>query len=219
MKHYEIQIDSLRHRLADSVVTGQQLLDETGKRSTDQLLIFQLLQNGQMESIRPDEMVDLRKPGIEKFLVFESDRTFFFILNGQKLEWPIALISGRTLKEKAGVDPESQELWLDVRGSEDQLITDQAFVNLEESKETERLFTRPLSQITFFIDQQRFATDRKNLTVRELIVDFAKEDPNLVTLVLRQGNQLDELTDLNQVICLKNEMQFVLYFNTPTSIS
>lgn len=139
-QQYQIRIDDRSYVITDPVVTGQQLLDESSKRPTDQHLIYQLLQNGQLEGIRPDETVDLRKPGIEKFLTFESDRAFFFTLDGRKFEWGIPVISGRKLKELAGVDPASYEVWQEVRGADDQPIPDQALVSLE-PKGTERFFT------------------------------------------------------------------------------
>jgi hypothetical protein len=138
--HTRIQIDENACTVDDPMVTGQQLLELVGKRPSDQYLVYQLLQNGQLEGIRPDETVDLRKPGIEKFLTFEIDRAFFFTLDGRKFEWPAAVISGRKLKDMAGVNPSTYEVWQEVRGSDDRAIGDQELVSLE-PKGTERFFT------------------------------------------------------------------------------
>lgn len=135
-----IQIDQTVFTVDDPIITGQQLLDLAGKRPTDQYLVYQLLQNGQLEGIRPDEIVDLRKPEIEKFLTFESDHAFFFTLDGRKFEWPVSVISGRKLKDMAGVDPATYEVWQEVRGADDLAIGDQELVSLE-PKGTERFFT------------------------------------------------------------------------------
>jgi Multiubiquitin len=219
MKSFELRLDNRTYDIADPVLTGQQLLDLANKRPSDQYLVYQLLQNGQFEGIRLDELVDLRTPGIEKFMILESDRAFFLTLDGRKIEWPASILSGRKLKELAGVDPDSHEIWQIIIGQKDILIDDQKLINLEESNDTERFFTKPHKKIVFFIDQQQCITDKEHLTVRELIVDFAKEDPTLVTLVLRKGSELCKLTDLNSVISLENGMHFVLYFNTPTPVS
>jgi Multiubiquitin len=137
---YSLRLDDRVYTSPDPIVTGQQLLDMAGKRPSDQFLVYQLLQSGQMEGLRPDETVDLRQPGIEKFLTFETDRTFFFTLDGRKLEWPAAVISGRKLKDLAGVDPSTYEVWQEVRGADDRAIGDQELVSLE-PKGTERFFT------------------------------------------------------------------------------
>ncbi len=74
-------------------------------------------------------------------------------------------------------------------------------------------------EIVFFIDKQQFKTDRDDLTVRQLLIEFAKEDPQLTTLVLRHGNDLKKLTDVDEIIHLENGMKFLVYHNTPTTVS
>jgi hypothetical protein len=139
VQNFRVSIDGLTHEIADPIVTGQQLLDAADKRPSDQYLIYQVLQDGQFEGIRPDESVDLRKPGLEKFLTFESDRAYFFTLDNKKFEWPAPIISGRKLKDLAGV-PATYEVWQETRGGEDREIPDQEFVSLE-PRGTERFFT------------------------------------------------------------------------------
>jgi len=74
-------------------------------------------------------------------------------------------------------------------------------------------------KIVFFIDKEKFETDQTHLTVRTLLVEFAKEDPSATTLVLKQGNELVKLTGLDQVIEMKNGMKFLVYHNGPTPVS
>jgi Multiubiquitin len=137
--HSRIQIDEMTYTSPDPIVTGQQLLDMAGKRPSDQYLVYQLLKSGQMESLRPDETVDLRQPGIEKFLTFESDRIFAFVLDGRKFDWPAELITGHQLKKLAGV-PATYTVWQAMLGAEDRKLADQDSVSLT-AKGTERFFT------------------------------------------------------------------------------
>ena len=74
-------------------------------------------------------------------------------------------------------------------------------------------------KIVFFIDKEKFETGQTNLSVRTLLVEFAKEDPSATTLVLKQGNELVKLTDLDQVVEMKNGMKFLVYHNGPTPVS
>ena len=74
-------------------------------------------------------------------------------------------------------------------------------------------------KIEFFIDKQRFETDQPNQTPRTLLRDFAGEDPEQTTLVLKQGNELHKYTNLDEPIVLKNGMHFVVFHNTPTPVS
>ncbi len=73
--------------------------------------------------------------------------------------------------------------------------------------------------IVFFIDKEKFETDQTHLSVRTLLVEFAKEDPTATTLVVKHGNELEKLTDLDQVIEMKNGMKFLVYHNGPTPVS
>ena len=139
-KHYLVRIDDRSYKVDDPVITGGQLLDEANKRPVDEYLIFQVLHNGQLEEIRLDETVDLRKPGIERFITCKSDRSFRFVIDGRRFEWGAPIITGLKLKELAGVDPVSYGVWLEVRDAEDRPIADNESVNLQAPR-VERFFT------------------------------------------------------------------------------
>jgi hypothetical protein len=78
---YQIQIgdSSLQFEtktVNDPVVTGSQVLAVAGASPASEFLVFQVLQSGALEVVRPEQTVDLRHPGAEKFVLFRSDRTF-----------------------------------------------------------------------------------------------------------------------------------------------
>lgn len=137
---YRIRVDEAPFVLDDPVVTGQQLLELIGKFPSDEFLIFQRLANGQLEEIRTDETVDLRAPEVETFHTFRSDRSFRFSLDGRKFEWGLGFITGRKLKELAGVDPGSYGVWQEMRDAEDKPIADGEEIDLT-GPGLERFFT------------------------------------------------------------------------------
>lgn len=116
------------------------ILEAADARPAIEHLVFQVLKNGLLEELRPDETTDLRARGIEKFLVFRSDRSFRFELDGRIFEWGATLMSGMTLKKLAGVDPATYGVWLEVRGAEDRPIGDTDMVDLS-AVGVERFFT------------------------------------------------------------------------------
>ncbi len=167
---YSVQIDDRSYTTNDPVVTGQQLLDLAGKRPTDEFIIFQLLHDGQLEDIRLDETVDLRRSGIEQFLTFKSDRSFRFVIDGRRFEWGAPIITGLKLKQLAGVDPVTYDVWLEirgVRGAEDRPIADNEQVDLSQPG-VERFFTG--KKTTTEGTQTSFlpASDRQYLQGRDL---------------------------------------------------
>ncbi|WP_205579517.1 multiubiquitin domain-containing protein, partial [Pseudomonas aeruginosa] len=107
---YRVQVGdhNLHYRpvvISDPVPTGNQVLEAAGLSPVGDYLLYQVLSNGLLESISPTETTDLRKAGIEKFLAFQSDRSFRLFIDDRAQDWGGQYISGRTLKKLAGVDP------------------------------------------------------------------------------------------------------------------
>ena len=134
------QLEYYPATVAEPVPTGLQILELAAARPADEHLVFQLLNNGLLEELRPDETTDLRAKGVERFLVFRSDRSFRFELDGRIFEWGGTYISGLTLKKLVGVDPATYGVWLEVRGADDRRIGDKELVDLS-AKGVERFFT------------------------------------------------------------------------------
>lgn len=76
-----------------------------------------------------------------------------------------------------------------------------------------------LGKITFFIDKEKFETEKRELSVRALLVEYAKEDPAMTTLALKLGNEIKKYTDLNELILMRNGMKFIVFHNEPTPVS
>lgn len=126
--------------IEDPVPTGAQLLELAGAHPMTEFQVYQLLRNGSMEGLRPDETVDLRAAGVERFIVFRTDRSFRFELDGRMQEWGATAISGAALKKLAGVDPATYGVWLEVRGADDRPVSDTDLVDLS-ARGVERFFT------------------------------------------------------------------------------
>ena len=73
--------------------------------------------------------------------------------------------------------------------------------------------------VVFFIDQQKFETEAKSLTVRALLENYAKEDPSQTVLVFKKGNELKRLENLEEVVELKNGLHFIVFHEGPTPVS
>lgn len=151
----------------DPVVTGNQILAVVGARPASDFLVFQVLLDGGLETIRPEETVDLRSAGAEKFLVFRSDRSFRFFLDERAFDWGASLISGGTIKRLAGVPSETTDLWLDAAGGSDRLIEDNELVDLA-SPGTERFVTHPI-RITIKVNSRDREVDHRVLPYWEVV--------------------------------------------------
>ncbi len=74
-------------------------------------------------------------------------------------------------------------------------------------------------KIVFFIDKPKYETDQEKLSVKTLLVDFAKEDPSQTTLALKDGSEIKKFTNLDEMVDMKDGMHFIVYHNTPTPVS
>lgn len=128
-------------RVEDPTPTGRQIMDAAGVRKLDEHLVFQVLRNGELEELRPDETVDLRAAGVERFLVFEGAASYRIELDGRVVEWGAPVITGCVLKRLAGVEAVRFGVWLENRdGEEDKPIRDDEIVRLD-AVGLERFFT------------------------------------------------------------------------------
>lgn len=169
---YEIQIGDQSLQFApkivhDPVMTGSQILAAAGASTASEFLVFQILRNGALEVVRPEETVDLRSTDVEKFIVFHSDRSYRFFLDERAFDWGASHISGATIKRLAEVQGENTDVWLDAAGGHDRLIDDKEFVDLA-SPGTERFVTRKIS-IAIKVNSRHREVDHRVLTYWEVV--------------------------------------------------
>lgn len=124
----------------DPVPTSRQLLELAGVHKVIEHSVFSMLRNGQLEQLRLDETIDLRAAGVEKFIIFHSDRSFRFELDDHVFEWGSGRIQGRVLKSLARVDLATYGVWQEVPGKDDRAIADDQFADLNGTG-VERFFT------------------------------------------------------------------------------
>jgi len=126
--------------LHDPVVTGRQVLQAVNRRPEKNFQLLLLTSDGELEEIRLDETIDLRRPGVERFFVFESDRLLAFEIDDRRFVWGSETISEHTLKFLAGVAPE-YSVWQERRGKQDDLLIEPGSVANLAAKGIEVFFT------------------------------------------------------------------------------
>lgn len=84
----------------------------------------------------------------------------------------------------------------------------------------ERFITHKKPKIYhFFIGPKEYTTEHQSLTVRQILADFAKVDPNTKTLAMKTEGGFHEYKNLDEVIPLTNCPHFVVFDNCPTNVS
>lgn len=203
--------------IADPMPTGRQILLALGVHQPLEHLVFQVLKNGLLEELRPDETVDLRSAGVEKFLVFRNDRSFRLELDDQVIEWGGTRASGLTLKKLARVDAETHDMWLDVRGAgADRQIADTELVDLS-APGVERFYTSRKS-ITVIVNATEYQVHETALTFLGVVQlpfpDAVPSETRIYTVTYKRGpasNPEGSLVD-GGTVQLKNRMVFNVTF-------
>ena len=72
---YKIQIDKDIYSIDHPLLTGRELLDIAKKTPVEQFALYLKVADGPPRRIALDEKVDLRKPGVERFLTLPLDQT------------------------------------------------------------------------------------------------------------------------------------------------
>jgi hypothetical protein len=125
--------------VVDPIPLGRQILAAAGVSDLENHSLFAILPNGEFEDVRLDETFDLRAKGTEVFAYFETDRSFNFTMEERQMSWGKSLVSGKALRNLAGVD-ERYTIYLEVRGGHDRPIGDSDLVDLS-GKGIERFIT------------------------------------------------------------------------------
>jgi len=171
-KGFRVQIgdENLNFKLKqfeDPIVLGRQIIGASGATPVDEHATIAILENGDFEDIRLDESYDLRARGVEKVLVFRTDRSFKFKINNRDLEWPRACVSGYVLKKIAEL-PAGHSLWLEVRGGQDREIADDDLISLDEAG-VEKFFSLQPAQICIFVNSREKLVDPGTLSFIDLV--------------------------------------------------
>ena len=74
-KRYRLRIDRERYVTERPKLTGRELLTLAGKVPPERFLLTQKHHGGRAEKVELDEVVDLRKPGVERFMTLPKDQT------------------------------------------------------------------------------------------------------------------------------------------------
>jgi hypothetical protein len=82
----------------------------------------------------------------------------------------------------------------------------------------ERFITK-VREFCFSVDKAKYTTPHEKLTVRQILVDFAKVSPENKTLAVKTDGGFHEYKNLDEEIDLRHCPHFTLFDNTPTGVS
>ena len=130
---YELNINSKIYESKKPAILGEELLVMACAQPSNEYVIYLLLEDGEMESIRLSEMVDLQRHGVEQFLTFKTDVVYRLEVDGSPREWGSDFITGRAIKRLSGIDNfDELGVWQKTKDDSYKLIDDRDRVDLRE---------------------------------------------------------------------------------------
>ena len=135
-----VVVDLQKVVLPKSKVTAEEILIAAERVPAAEFQIAQVLKNRQRALLRLNQEVDLSSMEVERFQTWKSDRTFRLFVDDVQFDWGSVSISAEDLKELAGVDPATVDVWQEVVGGDDHLIATGKSASLD-GKDAERFFS------------------------------------------------------------------------------
>jgi hypothetical protein len=180
--------------IEDRTPTGAQLAEAAGFKPADQVTVLHVLEDGELEDIRPTETVELKKDG-ERFVIAPADRSYRFTVDGERFDWLARIISGAMVRKLAKV-PAGKELLLERTDHRDRPIEPDTLIDLDKPGVESFITRKPRWEIN--VQGVPVISDAPSIVVREAIVQ-AGIDPDAGWLIFLkvhgQPKEAQELTD------------------------
>lgn len=103
-RNFPIRVDGNKFIFNKPEVTGQEILIKVGKTPTECFTVYQKFKGCDFERISLDEIVDLSRPGLERFTIKESEVSHY-TLDEEKETTEQKTLSANQILENGGVTP------------------------------------------------------------------------------------------------------------------
>lgn len=111
-------------------LTGEFVAKLAGADDPKEFVVIQWLDDGKLETLRPDEKARFDGDSDQCFIVFRGSSTYLFEIDDHRLEWGAPRIRGDVLKKLIGVDPTQYGVWQQSKEGEDKPIDNDKFADL-----------------------------------------------------------------------------------------
>lgn len=185
--------------VADMTPTGRQLALAAGLRRVDEAVVLQMLSDGQLEDIRPDEVINLETTS-RRFIVVESDRTYNLSVDGIRISWPCRIISGGQLRKLGSVPPD-QVLYQDMTSEADRMLAPTDLVDLDGAG-VERFSSRSAVWL-LNVQGVTIQSQSPTISVRDALEKAHFDVTQGWQIILKVANKPKQSVDLATVIDLR----------------
>ena len=152
-------------RFEDAKVTGAQIAEAARAHPVQEYVVLSQLDSFELETLRPNELVDIAKPA--RFFVINGDGTEKFFVDGLSLEWPIDTVTGLTIKRLVGKDTDDIELVLEREDAPDKVIDDDEEVRI--GKRGVEMFKMRRVKVIIIVNTREREWAKKRISFEDLV--------------------------------------------------
>lgn len=166
----------------EQYITGEQIRKIAGITG-DEKLYLRVTEPWDDELILKDSKVNLARPGIEDFYTSEKLK---FTVNGKMYDWHDQFITGKQIREVAGIDADDKIFLDNKKPYVDNLIEDDEKVDLARPS-IERFYTVPVNfEVTILVSGDPHTWNKAQISFEEIIIlayGTYDNNPNVVYTV------------------------------------
>jgi hypothetical protein len=183
----------------DLTPTGTQLAIAAGFKSAEGISVLQVLATGDLEDVRPNETVDLRRE-VGRFVIVESDRAYRLTIDGQRFDWPCRIVSGGLLR-KLGQVPADKAIYFERHDQPDLQVEDHDLIDLDAAGVESFISRKPAWKLNVQgVPLEVFAP---TIVVREALIEAGFNPDQGWHIFLKVVGQQKKSVELTTVIDLR----------------
>jgi hypothetical protein len=182
----------------DTSPVGSQIAAAAGFAPNQQVTILQWQEDGAFEDVRPDEVVVLRS--MSRFIAVESDASYRITIDGRRIDWPVARISGAVVRALGNV-PSSKTIYFERQDHPDRPVADDAVIDLRATG-VEAFYSRAA---TWLLNVQgvRLDVHQPTIVTRDALVQAGFNPDQGWHIFLKVAGQPKQPVELTTVIDLR----------------
>jgi len=195
--------------LSDSTPTGRQIVQVAINGDPTEYIVLHWFDDGLIDEVGLDQVVDLDRSVKDRFIVVRSDRTYRFELDGHRNEWAVPLVTGATLKRLAGKHG-AYDVFMERKDAPDLELEDESHVSLA-GEGVERFYTQKAKNITIKVNNNPVSITKGRHTGAEIkqaaIAQGVQIQMDFLLSLIRENGGEDMIGDAD-VVKVKDGMRF-----------
>ncbi len=154
---FEIDVSNERFehralRFVDRLITGREMIEQLGYHPADDFIVLHYRPDGALEDVGLETKIDLTEPD-KAYFVNRASEMANLVIEGVRLTWTEAKVTGLVLKLLARKDPDAADIYLEHDDAAPELIEDDREIRLDRAG-LERFILKPARDVLIEVNNK-----------------------------------------------------------------